>query len=310
MAINIGQYRFTGSGCVQEICNQSTANTLHYEKISASGLESESSFEDLVIQPPSSFSRNIDYHLTLAIPQDANYTMTFNLKLIKTVENTSTEYQFLHQFEVSIGSGEGHNIHTVVLYEDSTGAAKAMIPLPYVKGSENEKDLIYTDGTKYYLGNGGTSYTQTAKYNDISMVATWKTETTDVLKEFDIAFRPVEDGFDRILIELVRSAEDWNIQRENDDGTIGYGRRIDSSKVKYSLSTVTNLVQSISLGTPLDKIGVWGHMGLTVIVNGEPIRIGPSGFYELDALTIRTLGVVAKDYKDNFTIDYVYDDQS
>jgi hypothetical protein len=41
-------------------------------------------------------------------------------------------------------------------------------------------------------------------------------------------------------------------------------------------------------------------------INGEEIKIGQSNFYELDDFTITSLGVVAKDSYDRFTIDYQY----
>jgi hypothetical protein len=45
---------------------------------------------------------------------------------------------------------------------------------------------------------------------------------------------------------------------------------------------------------------------LLLAVNGEEIKIGQSNFYELDDFTITSLGVVAKDGSDRFTIDYQY----
>lgn len=46
-----------------------------------------------------------------------------------------------------------------------------------------------------------------------------------------------------------------------------------------------------------------------MIINGEEIKIGPSGYYELDALPIESIGIVApdNDFSNNFTIDYVYE---
>ena len=46
-----------------------------------------------------------------------------------------------------------------------------------------------------------------------------------------------------------------------------------------------------------------------MIINGEEIRIGPSGYYEQDALPIDSLGVVVPDGTTNsyFYIDYEFD---
>ena len=58
----------------------------------------------------------------------------------------------------------------------------------------------------------------------------------------------------------------------------------------------------------LSRIGVWSHPGLVMAVNGEEIRVGPSGFYELDTVPVETLGIVAPDgdYSNNWTVDYEY----
>jgi hypothetical protein len=42
-------------------------------------------------------------------------------------------------------------------------------------------------------------------------------------------------------------------------------------------------------------------------INGEEIKIGQSGYYELKDFTINSLGVIVTDYDiDRFTIDYEY----
>jgi hypothetical protein len=57
----------------------------------------------------------------------------------------------------------------------------------------------------------------------------------------------------------------------------------------------------------LTHIGVWGHPEQILAINGEEIRIGQSGFYELNDFTITQLGVIVNDpIKDRFTIDYEY----
>jgi hypothetical protein len=41
-------------------------------------------------------------------------------------------------------------------------------------------------------------------------------------------------------------------------------------------------------------------------INGEEIKIGPSGYYELQDFDIDFLGVAALDNRDQFTIDVQY----
>ena len=109
------------------------------------------------------------------------------------------------------------------------------------------------------------------------------------------------------FVQLMINAEDYNIQNVGAGG-IEYGRKLDINKVKTTIYQVSNLVPQMNPNGKLDKIGVWGHSGLLMVINGEEIRIGPSGYYELDSLPVSTFGVVAPtgDYSNMFTVDYQY----
>ena len=41
-------------------------------------------------------------------------------------------------------------------------------------------------------------------------------------------------------------------------------------------------------------------------INGEEIRIGQSGYYELNDFNITNFGIVVKDANDRFSLDYQY----
>ena len=85
-------------------------------------------------------------------------------------------------------------------------------------------------------------------------------------------------------------------------------RNVDISKVTNTkLYNLKNLVSSVHNGGSLTRIGVWGHPGLTLAIDGEEIHVGASGYYEEDVLPISSLGIVANDYLDNWTLDYSYD---
>ena len=311
----IGQSRFQGKGCVTDMTAQSS---IDYVSVVTGGDDSSSTlFQDVAITPLEPFSEDSDYYLFMKIPQDLNYDLTFNIKLLKKQNNTTEVYQFLKNITVSRG-GTGSNVYTCVLYEKSTGEVDVVIPETYKSGAANTKDVLYWDKTndKFYLGRGGTSYAQTDKYNKISVSASWKSgELGDRYGTFEVIFRPVE-AFTQILVQMVRTEEDYNIRRTvtSADGgtTTEYGRKLDTSKVQYNLYKLTDQVKKI-LGSDnataaLSRIGVWSHPGLVMAVNGEEIRVGPSGFYELDTVPVETLGIVAPDgdYNNNWTVDYEY----
>lgn len=308
MAFQIGQYRFRGTGT----CVTTVPSSKSYKPISMTGGTSadDTSFRDIRINTSSPMIRDTDYYLYVKIPQDMNYNLAFNIKLTKQEAQGGTEeYQFLKNITIPRG-GSATNTYNVVLYETSEGGVKAMIAKQYVQGQQNIKDDIYYDeiNNKYYLGNGNTTYTETVEYNDIVMTASWVHSSGDYFGYAEIAFRPVEDNFSEITLEMVRTAEDYNIQGNNEEGDIVYGRYIPLDEFDYTLYSLTNIVNEINPNGTLYRIGVWGRPNLLMSVNGEEIRIGKSGYYELDGiLPIESLGVVAVDYNDNWSLDYMYE---
>lgn len=150
---------------------------------------------------------------------------------------------------------------------------------------------------------------------------TWKMrDTTATTVTFDFVFSPkynLAEGYSYLLLEIDRNeAYQRTIQYVDDDNEkTYYGTKIEKEDVKLDLWSVSNLLQyggtaqsQIQSGTTsLTHIGVWGHPGQLLDINGEEIRIGQSGFYELDDFTINELGVIVTDRnKDRFTIDYEY----
>ena len=309
MSYQIGQYRFRGEGT----CVTTVPSSKSYKPISMTGSTTadDTSFRDIRINTSSPLIRDTDYYLYIKIPQDMNYNLTFNIKLTKQEAQGGTEeYQFLKNITIPRG-GDATNTYNVVLYETSSGEVKAMVAKTYAQGQRNVKDDIYYDATtgKYYLGNGNTTYTETTDYNDIVMTASWIHQAGTEYGYASIVFRPVEDNFSEITIEMVRTAEDYNIQGTAGDGTTIYGRYIPLDDFEYTLYSLTNIVNEINPNGTLYRIGVWSHPGLMMAVNGEEIRIGKSGYYELDGiLPIESLGIVAVDYGDNFSIDFMYED--
>ena len=75
------------------------------------------------------------------------------------------------------------------------------------------------------------------------------------------------------------------------------------------LYELENLVDQVNRDKTLSRIGIWSHPGLIMTINGEEIRVGPSGYYELDALDIESIGIVATSWADNWTMDYQYNNE-
>jgi hypothetical protein len=318
VAYSIGQFRYGESSCVESL-----TGLVGYKSVSLGEESTSTSFQDIVLTPSENFVRGNDYYLSISIPQDMNYEMSFNIKLIKSNDSSSSDYQFLKNVSIVRG-GTGENVHDVALYEkkytytdqevvvdgevttERVYDIGAMIPLEYNPSDESITDYIYHDSTNdvFYVGNPSGGYDVTTDYNNVSIIASWKQEESDSYGVFEIVFRPVDDSFASVLFEMVRGVEDYNIQRM-ENGVQEYGRKVDAEKVKFSLYKINNLVNTINPGNELSHIGVWGHPGLLMAINGEEIKVGPSGYYELD-YEISSFGVVAQSFQDNFSLDYQY----
>lgn len=306
---NIGQYRYAGasSNCI---------TSMNFDKryvdsnIDITGSNNQNTgFKDVAIIPTEQLSKGQDYYLKVNIPQDINYAMEFTIKLMKNKNSNQGSYQYVKTVNVNAG-GDGTNVYNVALYEKKDGSINAMIPLKYKQGQSNINGALYyrEQDKKYYLGTGGTEYEQTDKCNIAALAASWKTDVNERYGLFEMIFRPIDEGFVSIVLSMTRQSEDYNIQHTTNNGII-YGRILDLDKTICELYKVNNLVANMNSNANLDRIGVWGHSGLMMAINGEEIKIGPSGFYELSEVPVSSLGVVARDFNDSFTVDYEFSNQ-
>lgn len=327
MAYQIGQHIFTGvkSDYIEEISPQISYKDIGNSIQGDGDVATNFSFKDIVLSTNSVLDRNSSYYLRVGIPQDMNYALDFNVRLINNNADSKDEtYQFLKKINVPRGTSEDNvkNVYDVVLYEDENDEVKLDIPkvIPASRDELEVGKLYVSFGTlggqkafKVYKGyvSGRDVFFDVQNYNATTLLASWNQQGDSKLSYFDIVFQPVE-SFNAIWLYLIRTTEDYNIQgvyKENDVEQITMGRIVDKDKVEVSLYKLKNLLSSDGkIGDKiLSKIGVWSHPNLLMAVNGEEIRVGASGYYEVDTLPIKTLGIKAENYEDNFTIDYTYD---
>lgn len=299
MAYQMGQLRYSGS--------ETSKNGVSLGYYTASATESETvGFKDVFIT--TNLSKGKSYFLSIPIPQDLNYDMTFAVKLFNI---TSKSYQYLKSFTVHSGSAKA-NIKLVTLYEDLKGETKVSFPSDYHAEDAGDMSKIYVDTTgaanKYYLYNG-SSYEATDKVNAVNLSKSWLESSNTSFVTLEALFTPVEDNFSGILLEMSRIPEDYTIT----SGT-NYGRVVDITKIrsKVGVSEVDGIVRSLTDlvsntgASSLSRIGVWGRPGLPLSVNGEEIHIGPNGYYEQDVVPVTSFGVVSTSINDNWTMDYMY----
>ena len=143
----------------------------------------------------------------------------------------------------------------------------------------------------------------------------WRSAVTDdAYSVFDITFRPLVGGFNTICAEVERIGIDSQVKSWYEDASgkseLCDGRRLEVPRNGAVLREVTDLVPAMkkqATVSSITRIGVWGRPGLLMCINGEPIHVGHSSFYEQDSVTVESLGVVAQDedWRNVFTIDYI-----
>lgn len=153
--------------------------------------------------------------------------------------------------------------------------------------------------------------------------------TLDTYQTFEVVFTPSQN-FDSILFEYDRTSVDYDpnnddtkVRTVNDiyiEGTLQPSQEIMGRRMNVKILRV-DLIQNLFsqkdanniLGSDIGqitKVGIQGPPGMLLAINGQQIRIGGNGIYQLnnELITITQLGVVPIDdtSRNYFIIDYEY----
>jgi hypothetical protein len=113
-----------------------------------------------------------------------------------------------------------------------------------------------------------------------------------------------------LVLKLSRTASDY--AKMNKDGNETFaGRIITIEEDKCKCFQVMNILDIDSLKgiNEFAKIGVQGPTGLLMCINGEEIRVGPSGLYEIkNGYKVNFIGfIITEEFADEqFLLDYQY----
>lgn len=128
---------------------------------------------------------------------------------------------------------------------------------------------------------------------------------------FELIFTP-NSNYNKIVFELKRLALDFSLT--NEDGRSGRIMDVEILNL-YIVNNVMNYLSSTFDGlTELKKIGLQAQPGFLFVLNGEEIRVGRTGIYELynTNITISYIGFIIKDSaftqdgKEFFILDFKY----
>lgn len=113
---------------------------------------------------------------------------------------------------------------------------------------------------------------------------------------YEKVFMPLKD-YNRIYLELERTNNDYALNQDRNDNT--YGRIINIEVV--TCAEIKNLLLDNII-----RLGVQGTPGLLMSINGEQIKIGNSGIFEINIdYLVSYFGVVIEENDNKFFIaDY------
>lgn len=112
-----------------------------------------------------------------------------------------------------------------------------------------------------------------------------------------------DDSYSQVVFELQRTGNDYMTINEDES----HGR-----KLNMEVNTFSTLVNIIPLtgAQSLYKVGIQGQPGLLMCINGEAIRIGRTGIYEILNNSVKVTSICfvvsSNDADDYFVMDYQY----
>ena len=130
-------------------------------------------------------------------------------------------------------------------------------------------------------------------------------DTTDY-STFELVLSPNDNhSYNQIYFELNRELIDYTT--ENPDETYGRRMNIEVNRLDEIYNVINFLQTSIENKGKLKQIGVQGPPGLLMSINGEPIRIGRSGLYEINnGINTTFIGFIVEADEKYFILDYQY----
>lgn len=124
---------------------------------------------------------------------------------------------------------------------------------------------------------------------------------------YETVLKPNQD-YNEIQFILARKIEeDYLVPSGSIDGYPIYGREMDIEIEK--LQEINNLITALNVSSTgkLKQIGVQSTPGFLMSIDGEPVRVGRTGMYEINyGVSISYLGFVINDDKTQFLLDYQY----
>ena len=216
--------------------------------------------------------------------------LTYTFKDIETKSALSQGITFIDKAIVLTGNN-------ILQSVDKTGTIikSYYMQIKVFKEEESEQlltiKLVNTDKTKDNEQTLETITIEQGKKNDFAI--------------FEIVIPP-NQSYNQIQFVLNRVLIDYN--NENEDGT--YGRKVNMEilKLKEIYNVIDFLNPAIENTGRLKQIGVQSAPGLLMSIDGEAVRVGRSGIYEINnGISVSFIGfIIEPDDNKYFILDYQY----
>lgn len=307
------QYRYTGEEDKEVIellntypANDGDSNSEAFKPVFISSGVNDYYYQDVLIPLKNKVIETDVFCIEMDVARFSESTI-YNLKLVKQEEETLdipfTNYELVSTFKVVSSIESDLTPVGVSLYSKDGNDS-------YV-GRIGEDGLSYSDGI---LSDKGV---QINYHNTIFLLPTWKIDIEDneaskqsVKIIFSTNYKSNE--FDALLLEIQRTSDDKSIITSvNDKNVLGRFLNVSNDNADHldtKIYRVNNILPKQNTQT-IKQIGVWGRSGLPMAINGEEIKIGPSGYFELKNYDITSFGVFALGPEDKFTVDYLYEEK-
>ena len=310
----------------------------------------------LRLKNDATFSKDRNYLIQVLLPQNKYYNMSFGIRLMNTNGQAAdlranSDYQFIRFITIPKIEQSGLEPERVWLYkitesnnprknivnaaiaqkilnissfivspeEDNEKYRRANKFFYYYEGESSNNNLIYYydyNGEPIKENNNVVNFSGKIQWEETLIPNTFDSIASEQnLVPINFIICPQSDGYNTIFLCL-KLIEDDNNMRWVDRNTPMYGRYIDmNTNPRWGYAILDNLKDRVA--GEIKTIGVWGRSEQIMSINGQEIRIGPSGYFELDVsnlssqkgFTIESLSIANVTEDDKYTIDIQYEEE-
>lgn len=334
MATNykMGQYRYagnatdSGSPCATIFntypnSDPDDSNKLKpvYQQVDSNS-DTEIYYQDVLIPLTSSYLSTSDlFYIDLDVAASGLADTTYDLKLVDSAtydESTGlydfTNFETVATFTVPKTSSTATSAIGVSLYVPAGKSATYPPQVGRIKANkyDSQGELLLENNILTDAKGNVISY-----HNDVFLLPSWVSDVPEWIK-YDystlISTKYKTAMFDSLLLEVRRSDVDKKVLTEVDGKQImGRFLNVSDPSADHLDITIKQIKEILpAKKTTIKQIGIWGRPNLPMSINGEEVRIGPSGYFELKNFDITSFGVCAIGENDKFTVDYLYENNS